>query len=345
MDALLPRLPSEAEIAAHVPGIEPVRASEQRPFWSIMLPSYDCDGYLARALASVLAQDEGAAAMQIEVIDDGSTRGDPEALASRLGGARVGFQRHPRNLGATETFNTCLRRARGRWVHILHADDEVLPGFYAAYRRVIESRDDLAMVIGPVTSIDEHGERGRVLGPDPPADGCVLADFSHQQATRQLVQFAGWVMRREALERGGGFCTLFHHCADWELAFRIGLHGTVGCVPQAYGLYRMHSASDTRRLMRTGENIREATLAIRLNLRRLAQENRGVSDRSWRSRLARAAGDSARALAAEGSSEGRLAQARWAFVLRPTLRRALSFARAWFSHALAAPRARVAPRA
>ena len=120
------------------------------------------------------------------------------------------------------------------------------------------------------------------------------------------MQFAGWVMRREVLERVGGFCTLFHHCADWELAFRIGLCGPVGCVAQPYGLYRLHAASDTRRLMRTGENVREATLAIRLNLRRLALENRGGPRRSWRARLARAADESARVARRRGIDRGKI---------------------------------------
>jgi len=345
MNTRLPSPPSEAEISAHVPAIDPVPSDVDRPFWSIMLPSYDSDEYLARALASVLEQDAGSDSMQIEVVDDGSTRGDPESLVRRLGGGRVGFHRHPRNLGATETFNTCLRRTRGRWVHILHADDEVLPGFYAAYRRIIEAREDFVMVVGPVTAIDAQGERGDLLGPTPPSGSCLLADFVRRQATRQLVQFAGWAMRRETLERVGGFCTLFHHCADWELAFRIALQGPVGCVPRPYGLYRMHAASDTRRLMRTGENVREAALAIQLNLRRLPpQQERDARGRSWRARLARDADESACTLAAAGAGDGRLAQARWAFALHPTPRRALAVTRAWLAHALVGRRARLRQR-
>ncbi len=332
MDIGLPRLPSEAGIAARIPAIPPVPAGEERPFWSVMLPSYESDAYLARALASVLAQDPGSAAMQIEVIDDGSRTGDPQALVERIGGGRVGFHRNPSNLGATETFNTCLRRARGHWVHILHADDEVLPGFYAAYQRVIELRDDLVMVVGPVITIDAHGERLNAQGPAPTGDGCVLRDFVKRQATRQQVQFAGWVLRRESCERAGGFCTLFHHCADMELAFRLGLLGPVGSVALPYGCYRIHAGSDSRRLMVTGENIREITLAIRINRRRLARARLPAQRRSWRTRIARAADEYARLLAAAGSTQGTLAQSRWALRLRPTPRRALATAKAWLAH-------------
>jgi hypothetical protein len=56
-----------------------------------------------------------------------------------------------------------------------------------------------------------------------------------------------------------------------------------------------------------------------------------MSRRFWRARLARTADESARLLAAAGSNQGRLAQARWALVLLPTPRRALSVARAWLA--------------
>ena len=327
----LPRLPNEAEIAAQIPAILPVRSGEDRPFWSVMLPTYESDAYLGRALASVLEQDAGPAAMQIEVIDDGSRTGDPEGVVQRLGGGRVGFHRHAHNRGATQTFNSCLQRSRGFWVHILHADDEVRPGFYAAYERIIASRDDYVMVVGPVTRVDADGEPLDARGGEPRMRDGVFEDFAIRQATRQQVPFAGWVLRREACERAGGFCTFFQHCADWELAFRLGLAGPVGRVTQPYALRCKHAGSDTRRLMLTGENIREATLAIQLNLRRLARARRRVGDRDWRKRLARDAGRSARRLAAAGSTQGELAQAAWAFRLRPTPRRARAAARAWLS--------------
>ncbi|HEY8156817.1 MAG TPA: glycosyltransferase family 2 protein [Myxococcota bacterium] len=335
MDFGLPRLPSEAEIAAGIPAIPPVPACEARPFWSVMLPNYQSDAYLARALASVLAQDPGPAAMQIEVIDDASPSGDPQALVEKLGGGRVGFHRHPSNLGATQTFNTCLRRARGRWVHILHADDEVLAGFYAAYQRVIGLREDLVMAVGPVATIDERGARLNAPGPARAGEGRILRDFAKRQATRQQVQFAGWVLRREACERAGGFCTLLHHCADMELAFRLGLLGPVGSVAQAYGCYRIHAGSDSRRLMETGENIREIALAIGINRRRLARARLPAPRRSWRRRIAGVADRYARLLAAAGSTQGSLAQARWALRLWPTPRRARAAASAWLAHARA----------
>jgi glycosyltransferase involved in cell wall biosynthesis len=110
------------------PPIDPVSDGQPRPFWSVMIPTYNCAQYLRETLASVLAQDPGPEDMEIEVVDDQSTRDDPEAVVRELARGRVRFFRQPQNRGAIRTFNTCIARSRGRWLHILHGDDTVRPG-------------------------------------------------------------------------------------------------------------------------------------------------------------------------------------------------------------------------
>jgi cellulose synthase/poly-beta-1,6-N-acetylglucosamine synthase-like glycosyltransferase len=85
----LPEPPSSAELARHIPPIAPVPEGTPRPFWSVMIPAYNCDEYLRRTLASVLEQDPGPGDMQIEVVDDCSTQGDPAAVVREVGRGRL----------------------------------------------------------------------------------------------------------------------------------------------------------------------------------------------------------------------------------------------------------------
>ncbi len=318
MASRLPPPPSPEEIRAATPTIAPVSPGP-RPFFSVMIPTYNCAEYLRETLASVLAQDPGPAEMQIEIVDDCSTRDDPEAVVRELGRGRAVFYRNPRNLGPTQTFNVCVERARGHWVHILHGDDAVLPGLYQECRRAIAARPDLVMVAGPLVMIDETGRWVAVIGPRGPELGGVFEDFLRAEAAEQLFQYAGTVVRREAYERVGGFCTVFGHTQDMDMWFRIGECGPVWCTRRPYGLFRVHAASDTSRQLVLGTNVHEEVVAVQMNLARLATHAIPPPD-DWRDRLARRAYRNARKLHRAGSREGRLNQARWAVRLAPTPR-------------------------
>jgi glycosyltransferase involved in cell wall biosynthesis len=314
----LPPPPSPEEIRVATPTIAPVSPGP-RPFFSVMIPTYNCAGYLRETLASVLAQDPGPDQMQIEIVDDGSTRDDPEAVVRELGRGRVVFYRNPRNLGPTQTFNVCVERARGHWVHILHGDDAVLPGLYEECRRAIAARPELVMVTGPLVMIDETGRWVAVIGPRGPELGGVFEDFLRAEAGEQLLQYAGTVVKREAYERVGGFCTVFGHTQDMDMWFRIGECGPVWCTRRPYGLFRIHAASDTSRQLVLGTNVHEEVVAVQMNLARLSARAITPPD-DWRGRLAHRAYRNARKLHRAGSREGRLNQARWAVRLAPTPR-------------------------
>ena len=68
--------------------------------------------------------------MQVAVVDDASPDGHSAAVVARLAPGRVEFHRRPANGGLAACWNDGIRLARGRWVHLLHQDDIVLPGFY-----------------------------------------------------------------------------------------------------------------------------------------------------------------------------------------------------------------------
>jgi GT2 family glycosyltransferase len=272
--------------------------------------------------------------MQIEVVDDCSMTDDPAAVVADVGAGRVGFHRNPANLGATATFNVCLQRARGRWVHILHGDDQVLPGFYAECHAAVLSAPEVIMVLGPVVTIDDEGRWMAVIGPQRQHAGGIFTDFLRHQAVEQLAQFAGVVVRRDAYESAGGFCTLFGHVADLDMWFRLGQLGPVWCTGRPYGLFRVHAGSDSGRQMISGANIRELYLSGAINLGRLAVGADAPAARRWRRQLARRAYRAARKLDAAGSSEGRLNQARWAFGLSPTVKTGSLLVTSWLRHTL-----------
>lgn len=325
-----PVIPSLEELQRHIPSIEPVNRPD-RPFWSVMIPSFNSGDYLARTLRSVLDQDAGPERMQIEVVDGGSTKDDAEQIVRELGAGRVGFHRLAENRGPATTFNACITRSHGQWVHILHADDMVLPGFYQAYDGVIEAVPGAAMVVGQSIIIDERDVWRAIEGPKPPRVGSVLEQFAERVATDWLAHFPSVVIRRSTYEAVGGFCALFEVCCDWDMWMRGALQGPVACVPRPYALYRQHTGSQTSRNIATGANVRETCIVVATNLARLERAGRPRPRdlRYWRVRHADWADNDARELGRHGNKEGRLIQARWAWLLNPNFKRLRALLKAW----------------
>jgi GT2 family glycosyltransferase len=308
-----------------------------------MIPTYNSGEYLARTLQSVLSQDPGPDAMQIEVVDGCSTNDDPQAIVDELGRGRVGFFRLPANRGAAHTFNVCIERSRGHWVHILHGDDMALDGFYTAYAASINAHPSAKSIFGQAIQIDERDRWIGVYGASPPPGGGIMTDFAERQAVRQLLLFNSAVVRRDAYEEVGGFSTLFDHVTDWDMWFRLGHQAPVAWVPRPYALYRVHSGSDTSTRLRSGANIRESYFVVRANLARLELAGVHVTvDESWRRDLARYADVTAWRFRNQRCDDGEFNQTYWAWLLDPNTHRLRSLAQSWLKVRLGPKRQAIA---
>jgi glycosyltransferase involved in cell wall biosynthesis len=258
------------------PRIDPVPEGVHRPFWSVMIPTYNCAEYLKRTLESVLDQDPGAKEMQIEVVDDCSAKDDPKSVVDTLGRGRVVFFRQAQNVGATRNFNTCIQRARGHWVHILHGDDMVMANFYDTYRSFIERHAETRMVCGRAIVIDEGDNWQGVTSPPPGINiSTVLQGASDKLLKGNFLATPTVVVSRELYEKVGGFALCLFHAADWEMWMRLAEHYQVGYVHHPHSLYRVHEESDTRLLMTRGRNIEDCLRAIEIQLQRMPPETRG----------------------------------------------------------------------
>ena len=331
---MLPKPLSLEEIQAHIPSIGPVPEGIHRPFWSVMIPTYNNGKYLRRTLESVLCQAPGPDEMQIEVVDGGSTLDDPEQLVKELGRGRVTLSRLTTNQGPAHTFNTCIQRSYGHWIHILHGDDMVLRGFYEAYRAVISAYPEARTVLGQSVTIDEADRWMGVYGVAPPVGGGILNDFAERQATKQLILFPSVIVSRDAYEQVGGFCTLFKHNTDWDMWFRLGQLAPVASVSHPHALCRFHGESDTSRQKVSAANLRECYFAVTANLARMKGRRRTAEEPPWRSQLANYAESTAWQLDSQNCTEGLYNQARWAWMLEPRIGRLIMVLKSWLKYRL-----------
>lgn len=238
--------------------IGPVNQGEKRPLFSVMIPTYNCAQYLRVTLESVLSQDLGPDEMQIEVIDDGSTLDDPESVVNEIGKGRVGFFRNSINLGATQNFNNCLKRSKGKYVHILHGDDYVGPGFYLAINQLIQQEPTYGL-FGTRTFVMDAEGLLNFISPKFPQLKVInkTTNLFLDHCDINILYFPGMVINRKCVESTGGFDESFGHVADWDMWIRLMYyHGAIlSNIPLAY--YRMFDLNDSARHIRLGNNVIE----------------------------------------------------------------------------------------
>lgn len=238
-----------------IPRVDPVPEGIARPLWSVMIPTYNSGEYLHKTLQSIMAHDRGPERMEIEVVDNCSTEGNPEALVRAVCGNRVAFYRRPKNEGAIANFNACIQRGHGRLIHILHSDDYVLPGFYAEIERLAELYPDVALLATRCFFVDENGIITGVTTriPDLEKGGSSVDALYYATA----MQFPGVVIRRKFYEAHGGYISSLVHTSDREMWARaVSSKGGV-ISTKILACYRTSVSNETAAVVRSGENVRD----------------------------------------------------------------------------------------
>ena len=256
------------------PIILPVPNDIIRPLWSIMIPAYNCATYLPQAIESVLKQDAGTSVMQIEVIDDYSTDANIKELVEKIGKGRVTYYRQPENVGSLRNFETCLNRAKGKYVHLLHGDDAVELNFYATIESLFNKFPEAGAAFTNFSYIDENSFKVPMSN-NKLLDECgIINDFLYKIARRQLIQPPAIVVKRDVYENVGGFFAV-HFGEDWEMWARIASKYPVAYAPIRLACYRVANIqSISQQSFLTGQNIRDITKVVDIIQNYLPEQKR-----------------------------------------------------------------------
>jgi len=208
----------------------------------------------------------------VEVVDDASTDTDVEALVQAIGKGRVRYYRQPQNVGSLRNFETCLKRSKGRLIHILHGDDKVREGYYAAMGQLFQAYPEAGAAFCRYSCIDESGQQLYVQKPEMPQEG-LLKNWLLRIAERQRIQYAAIAVRREVFEQLGGFYALTYG-EDWEMWARIARYYPVAYTPAVLADYRKHSGSISGLKYLTGHHIEDLAHAMQLIQHHLPEHQR-----------------------------------------------------------------------
>jgi glycosyltransferase involved in cell wall biosynthesis len=192
------------------------------PLVTILIPAYNAETTIRRAIDSALAQDYPA--IEIVVVDDGSM----DATSDVVAGYRreeIRLLQLPRNRGEGGVLNEGIAIAKGEYIAFLDADDEWLPGKLTRQIAVLESNRKAIMATCGCWFVDSFGSRTEDFGMSP-------AGVAKDQVWRALLAATCIakpcvVARASAFKEVGLFDTTVRITADQDMWIRLALAGEV----------------------------------------------------------------------------------------------------------------------
>jgi GT2 family glycosyltransferase len=239
------------------------------PRFTVIIPAYNAEAFIGRAIDSVLAQTWPA--HEILVIDDGSTDATATIIANH--GERVRYLRQE-NTGVSAARNTGAQAATGDWLAFLDADDWYYPDRLKWHAEWISREDNLDFLTGDYDyrrpdntrisgSMETHASGRAMLAKAAGAQTVIMTAnelepfvADHFGDTHTLS-----VPRATFLELGG-YPTGYRVCEDVFFLVKLcTVSRKVGVVCQPMAAYVIHDASATRRdpLRAQVDNVRTLT--------------------------------------------------------------------------------------
>ncbi|MGZ8136183.1 MAG: glycosyltransferase family 2 protein [Methylococcaceae bacterium] len=228
---------------------------------SVIIPSFNHQNYVAKALDSVFAQTYPN--IELIVIDDQSTDDTLLAVtdwasqpAVRQRFARLSVLRNEQNMGAHATINKGIAEAKGQLITVLNSDDVFVAGRIDKLVTAMANSGS-GFAFSKVMAIDEYDK------PIPNNRLSVQLVESFQFADQALQKFPslsfGFLVTNQAISTGnmlihsqliktiGGFRELLY-VHDWDFALRAILETEPVYVAEALYGYRLHGSNSFRSL-------------------------------------------------------------------------------------------------
>lgn len=193
------------------------------PLFSVIIPTYNRDQTLSRAIDSVLAQTYES--WELLIIDDGSTDGTSDILAKYAQDPRIRIY-STENLGVSHARNFGAKMARGSWLAFLDSDDEWFD-FKLSKQEELLKKEGLPLVHGEEVWIRngtmvKQPKKYQKRGGDqflPSLNLCALSPSTV-------------AIKKEFFFELGGFRQDFPVCEDYDLWLKLTSLSLVSCIKE-----------------------------------------------------------------------------------------------------------------
>jgi glycosyltransferase involved in cell wall biosynthesis len=210
---------------------------------SVIIPAYNSEKFIRRAIDSVLAQTHPAE--EIIVVDDGSTDSTGEIVQSY--GPPVQYVRQD-NAGPGAARNTGIRAAQGDWIAFLDSDDEWLPEKLQVQLDLLQRNPDLVWATSNFQRcLCDENRRGPEVDPARARHFLGGKEYFDSYFSAYLSGCGGCtdtkIIHRKVFEVAGVFQVGINRSEDMDLWSRVAFcQPRMGFSPKPLAVYHMEAA-------------------------------------------------------------------------------------------------------
>ncbi|HEX8135958.1 MAG TPA: glycosyltransferase family 2 protein [Pyrinomonadaceae bacterium] len=217
----------------------PARESAAPPAVSIIIPAYNVAAYIGETLASVMAQT--FTDYETIIINDGSPDTPELERVLEPYSDRIVYLKQE-NRGAASARNSGLRRARGRYVAFLDADDWWTPEYLGEQVAFIESGEGYDLVYCDALITGDSPLRGRTYMDVSPSRGAVTFESLLTQQCNVIT--SGVLARTGVILDTGMFDEELRRAHDYDLWLRLARKGArLGYQRKVLARYRIRAGN------------------------------------------------------------------------------------------------------
>jgi len=202
--------------------------------FSVVIPLFNKEDFICRAIESVLAQD--CPDFELIIVDDGSTDEGPSRVQPYLGDQVQLITQV--NQGVSAARNAGVSAAQGGWIALLDADDYWEPSFLSEIKLLLEefpaaglcctgyAKKKAGELVPAAVKLDFSGPTG------------LISDYFSAACCRDLPVTASSVaVRREVLAEVDGFPVGWSMGEDLHVWMKIALRHPIACSRRSLAVY------------------------------------------------------------------------------------------------------------
>lgn len=212
-----------------------------KPFFSIVIPLYQKEDYISRAIDSVVFQTFRD--FELLIVDDGSTDSGPE-IVSRYSDKRIRLIKQT-NQGVSAARNRGIEEAKANYIAFLDADDKWESSFLAEMKRLIITYPDCGWYSCRRTMRYKKGNSTPSISN---LQEGVITDFFEAAQTNYIVDSSSVVIPKSVFTAVGGYNTKVKKGEDILLWIAIASQYPVCFTPSILSNYYFDQLNADKRM-------------------------------------------------------------------------------------------------